>query len=135
MYRNILVPVVLGDDQDQQISLNAARQLSDDGAEVTILHVREPIPSFVAAQIPDDILAKTQRELQQALQSLVDAYPGAKAALISGHAGRGIVEYAEAHDVDCIIIASHRPGLQNLLLGSTANRVVHHAKCAVHVIR
>jgi nucleotide-binding universal stress UspA family protein len=55
--------------------------------------------------------------------------------MVSGHAGRGIVEYADANDVDCIIIASHRPGLQNLFLGSTANRVVHHAKCTVHVLR
>jgi len=135
MYKNILVPVVLGEGHDNQISIDAARQLADDNAQVTVLHVREPIPAFVAAEIPDDLLAATQREFQNDLQRVADAYSGAKPVLVSGNAGRSIVEYAEEHDVDCIIIASHKPGLQNLLLGSTANRVVHHAKCSVHVIR
>lgn len=135
MYKNILVPVVLGDGEDNETSLSAARQLADENAQVTILHVREPIPAFVAAEIPEDILTATQREFQEDLQRVAAAYPGAKPVLITGHAGRGIVEYADANAIDCIVLASHRPGLQNLLLGSTANRVVHHAKCSVHVIR
>ncbi len=135
MYKNILVPVVLGDGEDNETSLSAARQLADENAQVTILHVREPIPAFVAAEIPEDILNSTHREFQEDLQRVAANYPGAKAVLITGHAGRGIVEYADANAIDCIVLASHRPGLQNLLLGSTANRVVHHAKCSVHVIR
>ncbi len=135
MYKNILVPVVLGNGEDNETSLSAARQLADDDAQVTVLHVREPIPAFVAAEIPEDILAATHREFQEDLQRVASGYPGAKPVLISGHAGRGIVEYADANGIDCIILASHQPGLQNLLLGSTANRVVHHARCSVHVIR
>ena len=135
MYKNILVPVVLGDGENNEISLNAARQLADENASVTILHVREPIPAFVAAEIPEDILVATRREFQEDLQRVATSYPGSKPVLINGHAGRVIVEYADGNDIDCIILASHRPGLQNLLLGSTANRVVHHANCAVHVIR
>ena len=38
-------------------------------------------------------------------------------------------------DTDCVVIASHRPGLQDYLLGSTAARVVRHAACSVHVLR
>ncbi|WP_245271088.1 universal stress protein [Hoeflea phototrophica] len=56
-------------------------------------------------------------------------------AVQARHPGSTIVEYAAAHEIDCIIIASHRPGLQDCFLGSTASRVVRHAKCAVHVIR
>ena len=36
---------------------------------------------------------------------------------------------------DLLIIASHRPGLQDYFLGSTAAHVVRHAACSVHVIR
>ena len=36
---------------------------------------------------------------------------------------------------DCIVIGSHKPGLIDYLLGSTAARVVRHAPCAVHVLR
>ena len=40
-----------------------------------------------------------------------------------------------AQGVDLIIVASHRPGLQDYFLGSTAAKVVRHAKCSVLVIR
>jgi nucleotide-binding universal stress UspA family protein len=33
------------------------------------------------------------------------------------------------------VIASHRPGMADLLIGSTAAQVVRHAPCAVHVLR
>jgi nucleotide-binding universal stress UspA family protein len=45
------------------------------------------------------------------------------------------VKYASENGYDCIVIASHVPGFENIFLGSTADRVVRHAKCAVHVIR
>jgi hypothetical protein len=59
---------------------------------------------------------------------------GIKPVVMSGHPGSTIVEYAAAHEIDCIIIASHRPGLQDDFPGSNAGRVVRHAKCAVPVI-
>ena len=55
--------------------------------------------------------------------------------VVEGHAGRSIVDYAEKNGVDLIVIASHRPGLQDFFLGSTAARVVRHAQCCVHVLR
>ena len=135
MYKNILVPVVFGEGHDHEASFMAARRLADDGANFTVFHAREPIPAFVASEIPEDVLAATQKELKESLQSLAAALPGAKPVLAIGHAGRAILDYADANNIDCIVLASHTPGLQNLLLGSTANRVVHHAKCSVHVIR
>lgn len=50
-------------------------------------------------------------------------------------AGRVITEYANKSDIDCVVIGSHKPGLRDYFLGSTAARVVRHAKCAVHVLR
>ena len=55
--------------------------------------------------------------------------------MIEGHSGRSILDWAEENGPDLIIIASHRPGMQDLLLGSTASQVVRHARCAVHVVR
>lgn len=135
MYQNILVPVVLEDDHDHEASFKVARRLANNDANFTILHARDPIPAYAASEIPHDLLAATQKKVQEALQNVAAAMPEAKPVLATGHAGRAILDYADAHDIDCIVIASHQPGLQNLLLGSTANRVVHHARCAVHVIR
>jgi len=46
-----------------------------------------------------------------------------------------IIKIAEENNVDLIIVGSHgRHGLA-LLLGSTANGVLHHAKCDVLAVR
>lgn len=58
-----------------------------------------------------------------------------KAEIVKGHTYRTIIDYAGSNDVDYIVIGSHKPGLSDYLLGSTAARVVRHAPCAVHVIR
>jgi nucleotide-binding universal stress UspA family protein len=52
-----------------------------------------------------------------------------------GHPSRTILEVAEEKAADLIIIASHQPGLQDYFLGSTAAKVVRHAKCSVLVVR
>ena len=55
--------------------------------------------------------------------------------VVDGHSGRTILDYAADAGSDLIVIASHRPGMGDLLMGSTATQVVRHAKCAVHVLR
>lgn len=141
MYANILVPVLLDDGRSTKgsgptdASCAAARGLAADGAKFTVLHVLEPIPTYAAVQVPAELLAKARHEAETTLQQTAQGLPGSAVALISGHPGRAIVEYATKHEVDCIVIASHVPGFSNIFLGSTAERVVRHARCSVHVIR
>ncbi|WP_170381622.1 universal stress protein [Ruegeria atlantica] len=135
MYKNILIPVALSKDHEAQSSFEAARLLADTDAVFTILHVHEPIPVYAASQIPNEVLENTRHEIQENLHQCAEEIPGARARLISGHAGRAIVDFANENDIDCIVLASHKPGFEDIFLGSTANRVVHHARCSVHVIR
>ena len=135
MYSNILVPVVFDVGHDTQASFLAALALADEGAKFTVLHVMETIPGYAAAHIPDEVFSDSHTRIEKALRQSAGALPGAKAVLISGHAGRAIVDYSNEHDIDCIVMASHRPGIEDFLLGSTAGRVVRHSKCSVHVIR
>ena len=135
MYKHILVPVLFDEHRDTQASYLAARALADDDAKFTVVHVMEAIPSYAIAEIPSEVLANTRGEVEKALVQSASALPGAVPMLISGHAGRAIVDYADENGVDCIVLASHRPGFEDLFLGSTAARVVRHAKCSVHVIR
>ncbi len=135
MYKHILVPVVFDDGHDTQASYLVARKLADEGTRFTVMHVLEDIPNYVTTEIPEEVMEQSRLETEKALRASAKALDGAKTVLVHGDPGRSIVDYAKAHDVDCIVMASHKPGLQNLFLGSTANRVVHHARCAVHVIR
>lgn len=135
MYSNILVPIALDNDDGRSAkALAVAKELATDTARITLLHVVESVPSYAISYIPDDILAATRKGIASELARLA-ADIGAKAEIIDGHSGRSILDYAEEHGNDLIVIASHRPGMQTLLLGSTATHVVRHAKCSVHVLR
>lgn len=135
MYKNILVPVVFDEGHDTQASYLAAIALANDGANFTVIHIRDDIPSYVAAEIPNEVLLANQREVERLLTQSANALPGATTKLLTGHAGRAIVDFADENHIDCIIVASHKPGIEDFFLGSTASRVVRHAKCSVHVIR
>lgn len=135
MYTNILVPVLFDEHRDTQASYLTARALASEGAKFTVVHVLETIPSYVTAEIPNELLATTREKVEKLLFQSAKALPGAVPKLISGHAGRAIVDYASENGIDCIVMASHRPGFGDFFLGSTASNVVRHAKCSVHVIR
>ena len=48
----------------------------------------------------------------------------------------GIVSFAEANNVDLIVMGSHgRTGFRKIVLGSVANGVLGHAKCPVLIIK
>ncbi len=143
MYKKILVGVALDHSHNDDPALEVARQLADADAKIIALNVVEEIPLVAANQITGEFLIDIPEEF------LVDQLANAEADLkermkdendvetivIRGHSGRSIVDYANDHNIDCIVISSHRPGLQDYFLGSTAQRVVRHAHCAVHVLR
>lgn len=53
-----------------------------------------------------------------------------------GEPAREIVQYAEDHDVDAVIVGNHgRRGMTRVLLGSVAERVVRRAPTTVIVVR
>ncbi len=135
MYKNILVPIALDHRPTTAAALKAAHHLLDEGGKITAVHAIEPIPSYAAQSIPVDMVRASHEQAQAALHNELGDDRNIAAELIQGSAGRAIVDYADTHGVDCIVVASHQPGLQDYFLGSTAARVVRHAKCAVHVVR
>lgn len=135
MYKHILVPIAPDHGADTARSLEAARLLADSGARITALTVADEIPGYVQHQLPAGLLDTTRAEMLADLKADLGGVAGVTADVVTGHAGRTITDYADAHGADCIVIASHRPGLQDYFLGSTAARVVRHAKCTVVVIR
>jgi len=136
MYNHILVPVDFDHEAMVAKAKEVAQRLLSDGGKITVLHVRENVPGYVATSIPAEILAANEADYKQKLADLTAGFgPVANAMLLHGNAGRVILDQIKALDVDCSIIASHQPGLQDYFLGSTAARVVRHAGCCVHVMR
>ncbi|MTI03162.1 universal stress protein [Roseibium sp. RKSG952] len=135
MYHNILVPISFDAERDTSGPLKLAQILATPDAQVTLLHVVEHIPDYAISYMPVEYLTEARKAIQTELDMLAEKLPNATGVVIEGHSGRTILDWAETNKPDLIIMASHRPGMQDLLLGSTATHVVRHAGCAVHVVR
>ncbi len=135
MYKNILVPIAIGHEPNTATALDVARTLLGDGGKITALSVIEAIPSYIRSYLPEGQEEKSYRDVRDALDKELAGTEGVIPVVLTGHPGREILDYAQKHEVDCIVIASHRPGFQDYFLGSTAAWVVRHTPCAVHVVR
>ncbi len=135
MYNKILVPIAVDHGPNTGEALSIARLLLAEGGKIMALTVVETIPPYVASSLPKELEIKSREAVRAGLKAELGDASDTEMDVVQGHAARTILKYAEEHGADCIIIASHRPGLQDYLLGSTAGRVVRHAPCAVHVVR
>ena len=113
------------------------------------LHVLHVVPVFGDTYADDETgaVARTgfevrlQQEGEKNMQALVEAHPYRDVSLtpVLSHgvtAGPVIVEYADAEDIDIIVVGTHgRRGIRHLLLGSVAEEVIHKAPCDVLSVR
>jgi nucleotide-binding universal stress UspA family protein len=138
MYKHIIVAVDLAHGEAGKALLDKAVKLVDPGGTIRILHVLEDVPSFIAVELPRDLYERRAAEAKVELKLLAEQVSGGAKAEIEirhGAAAAQILEAAEDHGADLIMIASHRPGLSDYFIGSTAARVVRHAQCSVLVSR
>ncbi|PYG28564.1 universal stress protein [Pelagimonas varians] len=137
MYKNILVPVAFEDGNDAKVkqASEVARSLAAEGARITFLHVMEQIPGYAISYLPAGYSAQVRQAIEDELEGIAAQVEGGVGLVVDGHSGRTILDWAETNSPDLIVVASHRPGMQDLLLGSTATQVVRHASCAVFVLR
>lgn len=135
MYKTILVPIDMGHVERAEVMIKAARELGKD-AKLILANAVETIPSHIQAEIPVTYVEDTKKNATAKLQEIADTVGGeTEIRIIDGHAASAILDLAESANVDAIVIASHKPGWQDYLIGSTASRVVRHAKCSVLVVR
>lgn len=134
MYKNILIPMAL-DHGIGPAALDVARRLLSAGGKITALHVYEAPQGSVSAYLDEEVVKSAFDAAKARLDTRMAAHPDVTPLIIKGHSGRTIVDEAMRLHIDCIVIGSHKPGLIDYLLGSTAARVVRHAPCAVHVMR
>jgi universal stress protein A len=137
MYKHILFATDLTDDTDFLIKkVRDMRGLT--GARLSMIHVVEPLPGYSYAYLGiEDIEGQLIEEAKNSLNKLggqlsVDV----KDQWIEvGPTKSKILEIAQHVNADLIMCGSHgRHGL-SLLLGSTANAILHGAKCDVLTVR
>ncbi len=130
-----MIPVSLDEDRDVQQAIAVAQKLASPGGRITIFHVTESLPTYVADYIPPDVAQDRINSAKEKVADLASGVDNASAVVVDGSSGRTITDWARDKGADLIVIASHRPKMSDIFLGSTAAWVVRHADCAVHVIR
>jgi universal stress protein A len=122
---------------------NRAKDLANKyQAKLSIIHVVDSMPIADAgygADVPFnlDLTAELMAEAKKRLAKLAEKLDVTEDRLWleMGSPKTEIIRVAEENKVDLIVIGSHgRHGLA-LLLGSTANGVLHHANCDVLAVR
>jgi universal stress protein F len=136
MYRNIVVAVDIGHGELGAMLIDKAMQLLDEGGRITLLYVLDEVPAYIAAELPQDLGDRRNAEARVELKTLAQSVAGNVDVEVRTGAPAGqILQCAEDLDADLIMIASHRPGLSDYFIGSTAARVVRHAQCSVLISR
>ncbi len=141
VYQHILLAVDFSP-QDSQVAQKARSLALQTGAKLSLIHVLDNIPMpdtpygtviLLDTKISYAMLETEKQKLNEIGDEL-EINPGCR-WLIWGEPRQEIIRIAEQEKIDLIVVGSRgRHGLA-LLLGSTANRVLYHAKCDVLAVR
>jgi nucleotide-binding universal stress UspA family protein len=145
--KKILAPIDFSDFSME--GMNGAKELAADvGAEVHLVHV--VVPHFHVIPLPlatsgDQSFELTRESAmtQQAEEELTrikkDDFgnsPKVTTAVLHGSPVKMLVEYAEQNAIDLIVLSTHgRSGVDRVMIGSVAEKLVRLAHCSVLVLR
>jgi nucleotide-binding universal stress UspA family protein len=140
MFRKILVPVDTADPAVGEPAVYFAAQLASlTNAWVRMLHVLSPIPFHLDEILPSHVKADREKDARAVLLDMAKKanVPMGRFshALRTGAVADEVLAEAEFWMADLIILGSHHPSAKRFLLGSNADKIVHHANCSVMVVR
>jgi nucleotide-binding universal stress UspA family protein len=141
MLSKILVPV--DGSQNSLRALDHAIYLAKKiGADITAMNVIENPPTvYVESQkLLNDLLAKFRAESAKILDNCKQIAEKSDVQIgtiiAEGDAASSIVGYAHNEGFDTIIIGMRGLGrFKEMVLGSISNKVLHHAKCTVMIVK
>ncbi len=117
-----------------------AKKIADENqAELWLVHVVEPIPAYAYpgfagfAEVEVSIREQAEKELNKIADSLgVDQK---HRMLEFGSTKNEVLRVAQEQNIDLIVTGSHGKHGLALLMGSTANAILHGADCDVLIVR
>jgi nucleotide-binding universal stress UspA family protein len=143
MLGKILVPVDFSEYTDEIVTFadEIARRFD---ASVHVIHVVPtmdyfaPYESFMAAEYTETMQKGVEAEIDKKLDAVASMITGAAVtkAIRTGSASVEIIDYAESIGAELIVMGTHgRGGLEHILMGSVAEKVVRKSSCPVLTIR
>jgi len=142
-YKKIAVAVDLSS-ESAGIMKRALDVAAPDG-EIHLLYVQEPMDSVYMGVVPygpvfvgmDEVEENLRSELKQKLDDIGQKHgvPDSCRHFLNGTPAREIRRFAEENEMDLIVLGTHGQKGVQLLLGATANSVLHGSSCDVLAVR
>ena len=141
--KKVLVPIDFSDYSKNSLryAVNFAKQFN---AEIYLIYVLEPViypPDFSMGQIAIPSInaewdERAREELENLAKTEIPEGINVKSILKNGKPFLEIIDTASEENIDLIIIATHgHSGVEHILFGSTAEKVVRKAPCPVLTLR
>ncbi|MDE2617075.1 MAG: universal stress protein [Burkholderiales bacterium] len=144
MFKHILVPVDSSETAQKAVE-TAAGLARAFGSAVSVIYVIDPYPftglgsdfAYGQAEYLSAASAEAQEATEAARAVLSKAGVTVSTQVVEAHTiWRGILETAKTLGADLIVMGSHgRRGVEKVVLGSVAQRVLSHAQLPVFVVR
>jgi len=142
-FNKILIAIDFSDNSNYafEYALTLARQFN---AELTLMHViNEPVdlrgfyvPHISFEQLEKEIEAGAISMMEKFCQERLADFPGYQTAIVTGIPYEEIIRKSQEIGASLIVLGTHgRTGLDHIIFGSTAERVVRGSTCPVLTIR
>ncbi|KUF11364.1 universal stress protein [Pseudoponticoccus marisrubri] len=140
MFHNVLLPIDPNHPASWEKALPMAVKLCGGTGTLHLLGIVHDLGSvLVASYLPSGF----EKKALEAMKTQLGEFAAEKLAGVSvethvghGHVPEEILRAAKASSADMIVMASHPPSeLRTFLVGSNADKVVHHADRPVLVVR
>ncbi len=142
-YKKIAVAIDLSSESSS--IMKRAHDVAAPDSEIHLIYVQEPMDSVYMGVVPygpvfvgmDEVEENLRSELRQKLDSIGEStgVPEAARHFLNGTPAREIHRFAEENDMDLIVLGTHGQKGVQLLLGATANSVLHGSCCDVLAVR
>ncbi len=140
-YKKILFPTDLSE-ESKSIANHVKLMAEKFGSEITVVYVASVMHYYSSLEVPPTGLAHFETEIVSAAKSQMETFAAEvfkdmniKTEVFAGNPADEIVEYAEKNGNDLIIMGHSRAGLERVLLGSVAHRIVKLSPVPVMIVR
>jgi nucleotide-binding universal stress UspA family protein len=140
-YKKILFPTDLSEGS-KTIANHVKLMAEKFGSEITVVYVANVVHYYSSLEVPATGVANFEAEIVSTAGAQIKTFAeevfkgmNVKTEVFAGNPADEIVEYAEKNGNDLIIMGHSRAGLERILLGSVAHRVIKLSPVPVMIIR
>ena len=142
MLSKILVPVDGSDNSFRALEQAIFLATKIQEAQITVLYIIEDLPSLyiyspkTIEKLHADYKSESAKILERCKELASKSGINIHTVLLEGDPASKIIAYSEMEGFDIIMMGSRGMGkFKEMIVGSISNKVIHHAKCSVMLVR